>query len=175
LQSIEKPKDIKRSSHPIVGTEYREFEHLCDLGECVKVLRRLMVLDSLLEQLAERYPLHRSLNQRRELTFHPLLFTLWARSILELEISSSSISLDEARRFFRKLRGGGKPPFEMHGWEKRFIADFMAHIPSADPEAASILKEALSLVWQEFRQEYRWMALKELNCKCPFISFDKSQ
>ncbi len=153
-------------------TEYREFERCSDLEECLKILRRLMVLDSLLGQLAERYPFDRSL---RELTFHPLLFTLWARSILELEVSFSSISLDEARRFFCILRGSERPPYEMYGWEERFIADFMAHIPSVAPEAASIHKEALLMVWQEFREEYKWMALKELSSRCPFSFFQKPE
>ncbi len=66
---------------------------------------------------------------------------------------------------FRKLKGNGRPPFKLHGWEKRFIADFMTHIPGAAPEAASILKEALSLVRQEFRQEYEGALTSYLECE----------
>ncbi len=37
--------------------EYRDFELLSDLRECLNVLRELMVLDGLLEKLVESYPL----------------------------------------------------------------------------------------------------------------------
>jgi len=146
------------------GEEYKDFEWLSELGECLKVLRCLMVLDALLERLAEYYQINERLIHSEKLTFHPMLFNLWARRLLYLEPCFSGISLSQAKSFFRHLRSGAKKaPYRMARFEKTFIKDFMAYASSSDPEAASILKDTLALIWQEFREEYERVSLHDLD------------
>jgi len=146
------------------GEEYRDFEWLSELAECLQVLRRLMVLDSLLERLAENYQINVDMIKSSEQTFRQLLFNLWARLLLNLEPSFSRISLKQTRSFFRLLRAGGKrAPYKMPGFEETFVNDFMAYAADSDPEAASILEDTLSLIWQEFREEYERVSLSDLD------------
>lgn len=146
------------------GEEYGDFEWLSELAECLQVLRRLMVLDSLLERLAEHYQINVDMIKSSEQTFRQLLFNLWARLLLNLEPSFSRISLKQTRSFFRLLRAGGKrAPYKMPGFEETFVNDFMAYAADSDPEAASILEDTLSLIWQEFREEYERVSLRDLD------------
>jgi hypothetical protein len=145
---------------------YRDFEWVSELGECLRVLRRLMVLDSLMERLAASYPMDEQLIQSSGVTFHPFFFNLWGRGILKLEPSFSGLSLSQARRLFRHLRGGSSaPPYTMPGFEEVFVSNFMAHVSDADPEAASILREALALIWQTFYEEYKQVSMTDLDSR----------
>jgi hypothetical protein len=146
------------------GEEYGDFEWLSELGECLQVLRRVMVLDSLLERLAARYQIDEGVIQSSELSFRQLLFSFWARLLLDIEPSFSRISLKQTRSFFQLLRAGkSKPPYRMPGFEEKFVNDFMAYAADSDPEAASILENTLSLIWQEFREEYERVSLSDLD------------
>lgn len=148
------------------GEEFRDFQWLSDLGDSLKVLRRLMVLDALLEPIAKQYPVDQDLIESTELTFHPLIFNFWARTLLKLEPSFSGISLSHARALLRQLRSGKKrPPYPMDGFEDTFIQFFMSYASGSDKEAASILKETLSLIWKEFCEEYKWVSTRDLSGK----------
>jgi len=152
--------------------EYRDFEWLSELGECLKVLRRLMVLDGLMARLAESYPIDEGVIQSSEVTFRRLLFNLWSRLLLKLEPCFSGLSVEQAKRFFELLREGSKrPPYQMAAFEETFVKDFMSHALDADPGAASILRDTLSLIWQEFSEEYEWVSTRDLDRKySKFIS-----
>lgn len=64
------------------------------------------------------------------------------------------------------MRAGSEgPPFQMHGLKETFIRDFMAYASNSEPEAKSILKETLSLIWQEFRKEYEWVSIDDLDAR----------
>ncbi|MBW2034802.1 MAG: hypothetical protein JRI94_14690 [Deltaproteobacteria bacterium] len=144
--------------------EYKDFEWLSDLGECLKALRGLMVLDGLLEKLVESHPLKEEIIHSPELTFHPILFNLWARLLLKIEPSFSGISLEKAKTFLYKLRGQSrKPPYKMEKFRRTFITDFMAHASDADPETASMLEKTLSLIWEEFREEYELVSISDFD------------
>lgn len=145
---------------------YKDFEWLSELGESLEDLRRLMVLDGLIERLAASYPMDEELMDSPELTFRPILFNLWSRLLLDLQPSFSGLSLEQAKTLFLRLRAGGeKPPYEMPGFEKTFVRDFMSYAPDAEPEAASILWDTLSLIWHEFREEYEWVILDDLDAR----------
>lgn len=151
---------------PQESEAFRDFEWLSDLAECMDVLRRLMVLDSLMERLATRYPPSEDLLTSSEVTFHPLLFSLWGRSLLELEPSFSGISLKQAKDLFGKLRSGSRtPPFRMSGYKEAFSKYFMAYATDSDPEAALVLKETLSNLWQAFEKEYEWISTGDLDAR----------
>jgi hypothetical protein len=159
----------KRPKHylgPRGREEYKDFEWLSELGESLEDLRRLMVLDGLIARLVESYPMDKGLMGSPEIIFQPLLFNLWSRFLLELQLSFSGLSLEQAKTLFRKLRASSeKPPYEMPGFKEIFIKDFMTYVSNADPEAASILRDALSFIWQEFREEYEWVSLDELDAR----------
>ena len=107
--------------------EYRDFEHATDLTEASKILHRLMSLDTLLGHLAGMHPLDPEADRTDDLTFHPLIFTLWARRMLHLTPSFKGISLNEAKNLFRLLRrGDDRPPYQMLGFEEVFVKEFMA-------------------------------------------------
>jgi len=151
---------------------YKDFEWLSELGESLEDLRRLMVLDGLLERLAVIYPTDEELMNSPELTFRPLLFNLWSRILLDLEPSFSGLTIEQAKTLLHRLRKGSeKPPFEMPGFEEIFVKDFMSYALEPDPEAASILRDTLTFIWHEFREEYEWVILDDLDARySKFIS-----
>jgi hypothetical protein len=151
---------------------YKDFEWLSELGESLEDLRRLMVLDGLLERLTASYPMDEGLTDSPEITFRPLLFNLWSRLLLDLQPSFSGLSLGQAKTLLMRLRAGEeKPPYDMPGFEEIFVKDFMSYALNADPEAASILTDTLSFIWHEFREEYEWVILDELDARySKFIS-----
>jgi hypothetical protein len=151
---------------------YKDFEWLSELGESLEDLRRLMVLDSLIERLAASYPTDEELMGSPELTFRPLLFNPWSRLLLDLQPSFSGLSLEQAKTLLHRLRGGSKkPPFEMPGFEETFVKNFMSYALDADPVAASILRDTLSFIWHEFQEEYEGVILDDLDARySKFIS-----
>ncbi len=165
----------KRPQHylGLKGKEaYKDFEWLSELGESLQDLRRLMVLDGLIERLAASYPTDEEWMGSPELNFRPLLFNPWGRLLLGLQPSFSGLSLEQAKRLLHRLRAGSKkPPYEMPGFEETFVRDLMSYALEADPEAKSILKDALSVIWHEFREEYKWVILDDLDARySKFIS-----
>jgi len=140
------------------GEEYRDFEKLSELGECHKIMQRVMVLDRLFCRLAGKYGFHNEAARDCGLTFYQLLFNLWARHLLKLAPCFSGISYEQAKAFFDLLRADQKkPPYRMDGFEENFIVYYMAYAYDFEPEQVSTLKDTLSLVWKEFVEEYKWM------------------
>lgn len=144
--------------------EYRDFEHASDLTAARKILHRLIGLDKMLAQLTVTCPFNKKDVQTHDQTLHSLLFTLWARQMLEVTPSFEAISLKQARQFFDLLRvGDEKSPYQMLGFEEVFVKDFMASASGFEPEDAATLKDTLSLIWQEFCQEYDWVDVDALD------------
>ncbi|MFP3928096.1 MAG: DUF6178 family protein [Desulfobacteraceae bacterium] len=151
---------------PGEGEDYRDFERLSDLAESLKVLRRIMVLDSLLERLSGIYRLEDHLLRHPEISFRPLLFNFWARRVLGETLSFSPLAPAEFRRFFKVLRGGEEekgPPYRISGAEEDFVSTFAAYASDSDEEAQGILREGLVLVWQEFEEDYAWVSSDDLD------------
>ena len=148
------------------GEEYKDFEWLFELSECSEVLRRLMVLDGLMARIAESYPLEKEWIESSEITFRPFLFNLWGRFLLGMEPGLSGLTLEEAKSLFVMLRGKSKkPPYVIDPFKERFVSDFMSYTSDADHEAASILKNTLDLVWQDFAKEYEWVWPHDLDSR----------
>jgi len=144
--------------------EYRDFEHDAELAEVGTLLHRVMAIDALLADLTTRYSFSQEAGGPPELIFHSLLFTLWARWILDLTPSFEGISLDEAKQFFRFLRSGDDhAPYRMAAFEDVFVNDFMAVASGWDSEAAAILKETLPVIWEGFCREYERMPANALD------------
>jgi len=146
------------------GEEYKDFEGLTELDTCHRLINRLRVLDRLFARLTGLYPLDETIIQSPRLTFHRLLFNFWARKLLKLEPCFSSISPTQAREFFGHIRAGKEvPPYRISEFKQKFVGDFMALDSSLEAEDAETLKEILSLVWEEFGEEYQWVSTSDLD------------
>ncbi len=160
------------------GEEYKDFECLSELYACHRVIHRLMVLDSLLKCLVEVNDLEKEnkIFQERSLTFHTLLFNLWGRQMFKLEPSFSSISHEQIKELFSRLRGKKEgPPYKMPGFGSIFVKTFMGQASDFDKEAKNILKDTLSLIWHEFVDEYQWVSVDDLDGRfTKFISIKPS-
>ncbi|MDQ1335590.1 MAG: hypothetical protein QG552_2540 [Thermodesulfobacteriota bacterium] len=156
---------------------YRGFEHDSELTEVSGILHRVMGLDALLARLAAEHPLDQAAGLPPGLTFHSLLFTLWARRILNLSSSFEGISLNEAKDLFRFLRSGDdRPPYQMAAYEDVFVNDFLAAASGWDPEVAITLKDTLTLIWGGFCREYEQVPLNALDRRfSPYIAIRPSR
>ncbi len=143
--------------------ELRAFEHLFELENCQNLIHHLKALDSLMERLSGLCNFDKNTSEDSQPTFHQLLFNLWSRKLLDLELSFLSISRYQAKAFFSYLRvGEEEPPFQMPGFEDVFISEFMTFASDFAPKLKVDLKEALSLVWQGFAEEYEIVAEKDI-------------
>lgn len=133
---------------------FRHFQSLSDLSSAAAILLHLDCLDGLLAQLTTQHPLGVPDSEPFDLTFYPLLYTLWARQLLDMRPGFDAISLKQARAFFRLLRAGDtSPPYRMFGFEERFLKAFDAPVLGPTDDASKNLKDALSLVWRDFSDE----------------------
>jgi len=144
---------------------YRAFESIDEVETCRKTMRRLVILDRLLETLVDRHPLEEKWSKDPLFTFHSLLFNYWARKQLGFPPGFAPLSLDQVRDFFRLLRSDAqKPPFGMTGFKEVFVKDFMAFAPdfeSADQKA--VLEETLGILWDKFTEEYALVGIADLD------------
>lgn len=146
------------------GEFYRDFETLSELEECTEVIRRLAVLDNLLEKLDSKYKIDNEMLEAEEITFYPLLFNLWARFVTGIAPSFEDLSVKDAGRFFEKIRGeGATPPYRMAGWGEKFVKDFAGYAQNLGEEDKTRLGEVLGLIWQEFQDEYEWVSVPDLD------------
>ena len=87
----------------------------------------MAVLDRLMAELAKKYPLNSPDSGSYPLTFYQLLFTFWARQLLDLTPGFKPLSLKAAKAFLRLLQEGDTaPPYRMFGFEERFLKAFGA-------------------------------------------------
>jgi len=163
LQALLSKRPLYRS--PSTPAEKgKDFERMTELASSVDVLRKVMVLDGLLERLVGLYALPHEVPGPGEVTYRQMLFNLWSRLFLGIPPSFEGISLERTRELFRKLRAADvKPPYRMEGFDRRFAEDFMRHADGVDPGTGKVLRESLGAVWEEFREEYAWVSLEDLD------------
>jgi hypothetical protein len=154
--------------------EYRHFESLSELEKCRDIIHRLISLDRLFEIVSSEYPLDIEILKDPLLNFHPLLFSYWARVQLKVEHGFSPLSLEQTKEFFTLLRGKEKgPPFRMPGFREIFIRDLMLYKTGLGPDEEILLKDTLSLLWQEFSEEYALVKTSDLDARfTKFIMID---
>jgi hypothetical protein len=146
------------------GEPFRPFEHLSEVKESRVGLREVFVLDRVCSILSSSYPLGRRLIADPLLTFHGLLFTFWARLKLNMSPGFEPVFLDEMKALLHLLRSGEeKPPFTMKGFKRGFVQDFMKRGAGLLKGERSVLRGILSRLWDEFREEYAWVGLPELD------------
>jgi Family of unknown function (DUF6178) len=143
---------------------YAEFEGTAEVEECREILRHMMVLDKLLENLSSGYHVDRQWSKDPLFTFHALLMNFWARQKLKITPGFEPLSLEEVRNFFKAVRSGDeKPPFSMRGYKEVFVEDMTAGLKDFDQEAEKALRDTLSMVWERFAEEYAWVASADLD------------
>ena len=143
---------------------YRAFENLDEVETCRKTMRRLAVLDRLLERLVDRHPLEEKWSKDPLFTFHSLLFNYWAREQLKIQPGFAPLSLDRVRDLFKFLRSGSrKPPYGMPGFKEVFVKDFMACAPDLEGADQAVLEETLGILWDKFTEEYALVGTADLD------------
>ena len=152
------------------GEPYRAFENLDEVKTCRKTMRRLVVLDQLLDSLAARYPVEEKWSKDPLFTFYSLLFNFWSRKQLKIQPGFAPLSLDRVRDLFRLLRSGSqKPPYGMPGFKEVFLKDFMACAPDLDGVDKAVLEETLGILWDKFTEEYAMVGTADLDGR--FLKF----
>jgi len=97
-------------------------------------------------------------------TFHFLLFNRWVCRILGREVSAVPLVAAEVENFFAVVRRNeAGPPYQMSGYKEIFIADFMEGTGDFTPLLNNALRDALSIVWDEFCREYEWVEAADMN------------
>jgi hypothetical protein len=144
--------------------EYRDFEALSEVEDCRIIIDRLVVLDRLFRDLYSSCPVDSDKMKDPLLTFHPFLFNFWARMQLKLDPGFTPLSITQVRGFFRLARSRDKQaPFRMSGFKEVFVEDLMSHASGLDLNDTGLLKETLSILWQEFVEEYAGVAIDDLD------------
>lgn len=146
--------------------EYRGFEKLPEINAAEDMLDHVMVLDDFLRHLHENHEYDRSLYEEKNLEFYPLIFSFWARLVLNLTPHLSGINLGEAKTFFETLREGeDKPLYKMEGFHERFSADLLQYAPEFEGKHLDVFEETLSLIWQEFKEEFESVPTEALDTR----------
>ena len=148
------------------GESYRDFENLSEIDDCHTVLKGMIILDRLLENIASQHPLEPALEKQLQVTFSALIFTYWARQELKIDPGFGPLAGDQVRNLFKKIRKGEKkPPYRLMGHEKVFIRTFSGYASSLNAAGEMNWREPLSQLWQGFREEYALVKAADLDPK----------
>jgi len=148
------------------GESYRDFENLSEIDDCHAVLKGMIILDRLLENIASQHPLEPALGKHLQVTFSALIFTCWARQELKIDPGFGPLAGDQVRNLFKKIRKGEKkPPYRLMGHEKVFIRTFSGYASSLNEAGEVDWREPLSQLWQGFREEYALVKAADLDPK----------
>jgi len=144
--------------------EYREFRGLADFEKCREIVRNARALDYLFSRLSERIPVPEWKGEERDVSFHPLLFNVWARDLLGSRFSFEGIPIARARELFSRLRAGEEgPPYRMPGFEDVFVKEMLRLGAVRDEDRRKQVTKVLSVLWHHFRAEYEQVALEDLD------------
>ncbi len=158
---------------------FKHFERLAELRRCKMALKRLRVLDGLLAVLWESYKEDFKMLKApgSDFAFYPMLFNLWARTLLNLEPGLGGVSIEEAREFFRVLREKDAGlPYQMTGYKTGFVNDLAGCARQIDPQDRAELEDALLVIWEGFREDYQWVPTESIDPRFgEFISISPSR
>ncbi|RJR47642.1 MAG: hypothetical protein C4576_09280 [Desulfobacteraceae bacterium] len=144
----------------------RSFESVSEVHESRAVLKRVFVLDKLLEILHADHPLEQTTVSDPLLTFDPLLFTFWIRKRLNLEQGFEPVPLSDVKSFFTSMRmGRKKAPPQLEESRAVFLNDLLQYGEGFEESEKEVLKETLSALWDEFSEDYSELRLSDLEGK----------
>jgi len=144
------------------GGRYREFTRLAEVEETRRSLRRLALLDRLLDRLVAEAPEPPPSLRAAGATFHPLLFTGWARAIQGLPAGLAPLAPDQARAFLAAWQQAARAA-DAGALEGSFAARLASRLPDLTPEEAALLGETLEGLYREFADEYAAVAPADLD------------
>ncbi|MFA5028129.1 MAG: DUF6178 family protein [Candidatus Methylomirabilota bacterium] len=140
---------------------YREFARLAEVETCRLVLRRLRLLDRLLERLTETHPPEAALLAGPAATFHPLLFNAWALGEAE---RLERLPIERARAFLAAWHAAVRAAAEgARKAEAGFVDRFAPHLSALVPDEAELARSTLALLYREFAEEYAAVAPEDLD------------
>ncbi len=146
--------------------EFRDFEKYSEIEKARLISERLKALDKLLQKISEKYAVEKELPVEPDITFYMVLFTVWASHMLGYPPSVAPLSLDDIKRLFVKLRkDDSSAPYNMEGFKESFIGFFISEAAGLPPGETAILTETLSRVWEQFREEYEWVEIENLDSR----------
>ncbi len=141
------------------GEDFRPFESLSEIERCEDIFRKVKALDDLFSKLTSLYPIEKGVLIDPAITFHPFIFTFWARNILGLRPGFEALRLDQIKDLFRILRKEDKgKPYRMEGYRERFIEEMSSYLPESKE-----LRDLLSSLWDEFVEEYEFVEEKDID------------
>ncbi len=148
------------------GDNYRDFGRLEEVEKSRIILRRIILIDRLLEAITLKLPEIKDFSVDPALNFYPIIFTFWARNKLLLESGYSPLSLKEAAEFFNLIRDGQTvPPYNIDKFRDIFISDMTSLLNIEERERAELPAETLAILWKEFSEEYAMVKASDLNAK----------
>ena len=140
------------------GEEYRFFESLSELRYCENIFFNLQLLDKLFENITDLHPIEKTLITDPTITFHPFLFTFWARKLLGLKPGFHALTMDQVKEFFRILRSKDTAfPYKMEGFKGIFLKEIGAYMLEYD------IEKILSSLWDEFCDEYKNIEIQDID------------
>jgi hypothetical protein len=153
-------------TEPYTEGSFKEFETLSEIIECRTALNRMMAVDRLLENITSGQALERKWAKDPFFTFHALIFTFWARLKLNHKPGLEPLSVRRVKDLFNRLREKEThAPYRMISHKKPFIEVLMSHASRFDEGRRKVLEETLSLLWEDFVQEYALVKETDLDGK----------
>jgi hypothetical protein len=142
-------------TQPYTEGSFKEFETLSEITKCRTALNRMTAVDRLLKHMTSGQALERKRAKDPFFTFHALIFTFWARLKLNLSPGLEPLSVSQVKDLFKRLREEETlAPYRMTSHRKPFIEALMSHASGLDAGMRRALEETLSLIWEDFVQEY---------------------
>jgi hypothetical protein len=153
-------------TQPYTEGSFKEFETLSEIIQCRIVLNRMMAVDRLLENMCSGQAFERTRTKDPFFTFHALIFTFWARLKLNHKPGFEPLSMSQVKDLFKRLRQKEThPPYRMMNHRKSFIETLMSYASRPDGDTGKVLEETLSLLWEDFVQEYALVEETDLEGK----------
>jgi hypothetical protein len=144
--------------------EYRPFEDLDEVEKAGDIARRLALLDKIMEEISSSFNFRNDILKDPLMTFNTLMFHSWAIKKLNLAKDFIPLSLEQAKDFFRLIRGNEKtPPYKMSVSKQGFIDDFILFARGIEPDDQALLHETLEGIWEGFVEEYAMLDVSLLD------------
>ena len=157
--------------------EYRDFEVISEVGDSRTILKRIEIMDKLLNAIFQSSSWDKEMFNEPFLSYHYLIFTYWACHFHGVDEIIRPISRKEAEAFFKYLRKGyDQPPFRMAGYKEVFLKDIIEYDICSTQEETHFLRETLSMLWQEFVDEFAYVDVTDVDSRyVRFIMIDSGK
>jgi hypothetical protein len=143
------------------GVIYRQFETVADITQTQAGLDDLIAMDTLLKAINTDVPKTDVLAPL--LTYKNFLLTLWARSVLELEVAFAPIPHDQFKGFFQKLLPGPLPAKTDQKMQTTFLGWLAQQTSLGTHELSTSVGQILAGLFTELENEYGKVASDDID------------